>query len=229
MSARRFAILLATAAVAAGLSACISVLPKTKPDQLYNFGQRVEAGAPAAAPRVGTAAAGVLLTTVEFPRAAMGDQILTISGVQSAYIAQSRWVGPASVLFREAVERAFDRSAQRSRLIARGETGRAALVLRLDVLDFEALYPNGPGTTPTVAVSVKGRLSGADGRVIEDRTFDVRRPAADNRVGPIVEGFDAAVGEVLSQLVAWTDKTAGALPSDAPGMAAASSPTAAAR
>jgi cholesterol transport system auxiliary component len=193
------------------LSACISVLPKTKPDQLYSFGHGGDAKPAAAAPSTATAP-GVLLAAVVFPRAATGDGILTITGNQSAYIAQSRWVGPASVLFREAVERAFDRSAQRSRLISRGETGRDALVLRLDVRDFEVLYPNGVGSTPTVAVSFRARLTRPDGTAMDEKPFDVRKAAIDNRVGPIVDAFDAATSEALTGLVTWTDQTAASLP-----------------
>ena len=211
MTRRPIAIALATPLLALALSGCISVLPKTKPDQLYTFGHGTEASAaPQAA--LGQGAAGVLLAAVVFPRAATGDGILTMTGAQNAYIAESRWVGPASVLFREATELAFDRLAQRTRLIARGETGRDALVLRLDVRDFEALYPGGPNTTPVIAVSVRARLSRPDGTAVDDKTFDVRTPASDNRVGPIVGAFDRATTDVLKGVVSWTDQAVAALP-----------------
>jgi cholesterol transport system auxiliary component len=225
VSVRRLAILFAAPALAAALSGCISVLPKTKPDQLYTFGEGTAAAAPTPGPpAVGGPAVGVLLAQVDLPRAAQGDGILTRTGLQAAYIAQSRWSAPAAVLFREAAERAFDRDARRTRLIARGESGRTALVLRLDVLDFAALYPNGQGSAPTVVVSVRGRLAGPDGTVIEDKTFDVRKRAGDNRVGPIVEAFNAAVDEALAGVVAWTDQTAARLPPTRAGMPAAPAP-----
>ena len=207
---RRLGIALAAPALVLVLSGCISVLPKSKPDQLYSFGLG-GGDAPAASPAPKTSA-GVLLAVVDFPRASTGDGILTLTGTQNAYIDQSRWVGPASVLFREAVGRAFDRQAQHSWLLARGETGRDALILRLDVRDFEAQYPNGPGSAPTVVVSFRARLSLPDGTAVDEKTFDARKPAADNRVGPVVEAFDQATADTLKGLVAWTDQTAAALP-----------------
>ena len=207
MIARRLATLLAAPALVVSLSACVSVLPKAKPAQLYSFGQAIEVQ-PAAAPAPAGPAVGVLLGAVTFPRAATGDQILSVTGNQSAYIGESRWVSPASVLFREAVERSFDRSSKAVRLIARGEPGRANLVLRVDVRDFAVLYPNGPETVPTIAVSLRARLAGADGVDQDEMSFDIRKPASENRVGPIVAAFDQAVGEALTGVVTWTDQAA---------------------
>lgn len=209
MIPHRFRLALAASALAVALSGCVSLLPKSEPAQLYTFGHSVDAAPsppPAAAP-VGDSV-GVLLGAVIFPRAATGDGILTMTGPQAAYLAASRWVAPASLLFREAVERRFDRSARRVRLINRGETGRTPLILRIEVRDFAALYLNGPQSTPTVAVSVNARLTRADGAPVAERDFDVRRPASDNRVGPIVGAFDKAVDESLGAVVDWTEQTA---------------------
>lgn len=211
MTARRLLIALTGTAAAAMLGACVSVLPKTDPDQLYNFGRGVDRTVPAVeAP--GPGVAGVLLAAVDLPRASTGDGILTRDGSRSAYIAQSRWVGPASVLFREAVERAFERGATRTRLISRGETGRAALILRIDVQDFEAVYTDGAEFAPTVALSFRARLTRPDGTAVAERGFQSSQKAADNRVGAIVDSYDAAVGEALAQMLAWTEATAAALP-----------------
>jgi cholesterol transport system auxiliary component len=208
---RRLATLLAAPALAASLSACVSLLPKSKPDQLYSFAHGVEAAPTAAAT---AAPAGpqvdVLLGAVTFPRAATGDGILSITGTQSAYLAETRWVAPAAILFREAVERSFDRSARAVRLIARGEPSRAAVILRIDVRDFAVLYPNGPESIPTVAVSLRARLAGGDGLNASEMSFDVRKPATENRVGPIVAAFDQATTEVLGAVVTWTDQAAAA-------------------
>jgi cholesterol transport system auxiliary component len=153
----------------------------------------------------------VLLAAVTFPRAAQGDTLLTVTGpAEAAYIEGSRWVAPAVVLFREAVERRFDEASQRTRLVARGDLGRTSLILRMDVREFEAVYA-APETIPEVSVSVYARLVRADGSALEERTFKVRRPASDNRVSAIVEGLDRATTEVLDQVVAWTDAAA-ALP-----------------
>jgi len=219
----RLLVALALLTVGAGASGCVSLLPKSDPAQLYTFG-RVSTAAVEAAPAAETPSGeriGVLLAAVTFPRAAQGDTILAMTGAQAAYIGESRWVAPAVVLFREALERRFDMDAQRTRLIARGDLGRTAMILRLDVREFEAVYPY-PEATPTVAVSLRARLAAADGSPLQDRSFEVRRPATENRVGPIVDGLDQAASDVLGQVVAWVDATAAA----APASATATSPAA---
>ena len=221
MNARRLAIPLAASALAVALCGCVSLLPKTKPDQLYSL--RPLDAAPAASAARAPGAIGVLLVDVNFPRAALGDGILTTTGSQNAYLAQSRWVAPASVLFREAVEQAFDAS-QRTRLMARGEIAGSALLLRLEVRDFQALYPGGPGSIPVVVVSMGARLTTPQGETVADTRFDVRKPAADNRVGPIVAAFNGAVGEATKGLVAWTDQAAATAPAAAQSAARVSAP-----
>lgn len=212
MTARSFSVLGRARVPAVGalmaltLGGCVSLFPKSDPAQLYTFGQGGGAQ-PAAAPAPLAQRTGVLLAAVTFPRAAQGDTLLTMTGAQAAYIEESRWVAPAVVLFREAVERRFDGGAQRTRLVSRGDLGRTSLILRLDVRQFEAVYA-APETIPEVAVSVRARLTRADGTAMDERTFEVRRPAADNRVGAIVEGLDRATAEILDGVVAWTDAAA---------------------
>lgn len=212
MNPRRLAALMAAPALAVALSACVSVLPKSDPDQLYTFGHAIEAEVAPAAATAPFDATGVLLGAVVFPRAATGDGILTMTGSQSAYLAKSRWVAPASLLFREAVDRSFDRKAMRVRLVNRGETGRTTMILRIEVRDFAALYPNGPESLPVVAVSLHARLARADGMPVAERLFEIRRRISENRVGPIVDGFDKAVDESLGALVTWADETAAGAP-----------------
>lgn len=215
MTPTRVALLVAAPLLGLSLSACVSVFPKSDPSQLYSFGSRIEGQASAAEPR-NPNARGVLLGAITFPRASQGDTILSItSGREHAYIANTRWVAPAQVLFREAVERSFDRTAKATRLINRGETSRIDMTLRLDVHDFVVLYPNGPETTPVVAVSLQGRLTDAGGRLLAEKDFDYRQPASENRVGAIVTAIDAASARAIGEVIAWTDQTGAALPAAA--------------
>jgi len=112
------------------------------------------------------------------------------------------------VLFDEAVERAFDADPGRVRLVARGEQGKAAYALRIDVRNFEARYNGGPGATPVIVVRVRAALSKADQTNIGDEVFEARVPASDNRVGAIVAAYDRATADVLGKIVAWTDAKA---------------------
>jgi cholesterol transport system auxiliary component len=194
--------LAALCACAAALAGCISLLPKSKPAQLYRFGPE-----PAASVREPAAtspnAVAVFRTNGTFQGESADDRMLTISGGKVAYIAQSRWAAPANVLFDEAVAQAFDASP--IRLIARGQQGRFAYALRLDVRNFETRYDAGPDAPPTVVVRVHAALNRADQSVVGEQIFEASAPAAANRVGEIVAAYNKALGEVLAKLVAWTE------------------------
>jgi len=187
--------------LALSLSSCISLVPKTQPAQLYRFGvPTVEA--PSAADAV-----GVFRVRGQFQREAAGDRILTVTGERAAYIARSRWVAPAEVLFDEAVAAAFDSASGRVRLVLRGEPARAAYMLRLDVRNFETVYED--GDKAVVLVRVRASLAGGpDRRPIADRLFEARVPAERNRVSAIVVAYNEAVAKVLGDIVAWTDTSA---------------------
>ena len=205
MSLIRNAAPLAAVLLAMGLYACVSLLPKSKPAQLYRFGA-APAAQPAAAPA--QPSTGLVLQAVTFPRAVGGDQILTITGGQAAYIAEARWVSPASLLFQEALQTSFDTGGRRARLLSRGELGAGAGFIRLDVRNFETRYDRGPETAPLVVISLRARISGLDGQILGEQTFGAEARAADNRVGPIASAYDEAVGKVLGEVTTWADQTA---------------------
>jgi cholesterol transport system auxiliary component len=199
----------AAVALSLALGGCISVFPKATPAQLYSFGTTTPAqhGGAAGAPTF-----NVLRAVTTFVPAAAGDRILTTNGQQVAYIAGNRWVSPASVLFEEAETRAFDGDEGPARLIRRGEIVGATAELRLEVQTFEVRYDGGKAAAPMVVVQVRAVLVNlADRKLIEARTFESRQGVADNRVGLIVRGFDAATTEVLGQIVGWTDGQAAAV------------------
>jgi cholesterol transport system auxiliary component len=193
------------AACALALSGCISLLPNAKPSQLYRFEYRA-AAAPGPAGAAGavplSARTDVYLANGSFPQEAASDQILTQNGARVAYIAASRWVAPAVVLWDQAVHSAFEATSGQVRLISRGEPASSAYALRLDVLTFETDYAD---DTPTVRVRVHATLTRTrDRQVIAEQTFEARAPAQANRVTAITEAYNRAVAEVLNAVVAWT-------------------------
>ncbi|USQ98606.1 ABC-type transport auxiliary lipoprotein family protein [Caulobacter sp. RL271] len=199
---RNTAKVLAVAALAASLSACISVFPKTKAASLYRFGE-AEVSVPKGPPG---AMFGVLKTPSAFTRAAAGDRILTSTNGEVAYIAGARWVSPAFVLFEEATARAFENDPGRARLIGRGEVAKADMMLRLEVRTFEADYVDGPKAAPEIVVRVRAVLNRSQDRaLVGDQVFEAKVKAADNRVGAIVPAFDQATAKVLGDIVAWTN------------------------
>jgi len=201
---------LAIAATAAALAGCVSLFPKADPVGLYRFGNDpatpVSKGPPGAL-------FGVFKTPTIFTRASAGDRILTFTNGEAAYIGDARWVSPASVLFDEAVSRAFEADPGRARLIGRGEVAKSDLMLRLEVRSFETVYVNGPKTAPEVLVQVRGVLNrSSDRALVGDQVFEARVKASDNRVGPIVQAYDSATGKALGDITAWVSAAGGALP-----------------
>jgi cholesterol transport system auxiliary component len=194
-------------ALTIGLAGCISLLPKNKPAQLYRF---APAGAAAASKGpMTTSAVGVFSGGGGFQQEAAGDRILTITGDRAAYIAEARWAAPAQVLFDQAVDAAFETAGGHVRLVPRGAPAPTDYVLRLDVRNFEARYDAGAKAAPTVLVRVHAALTRDRNRtIVAEQVFEARVPARDNRVGAIVAAFDSGIGQVLSQLVAWTDQAA---------------------
>jgi len=182
------------------LGGCVSLLPKAKPAELYRFGILDAAPTPPV-----TIVRNVILEPVVFPREAMGDGILTVEGQNTAYITGARWVAPAGVLFREALDHAFTQAAPGARLLSQGETGAASANLQLNVMRFEADYTT-PKGAPTIRIGLRARLNKADGAPIDAMLFNVEKPAAANRVTAIVQAYDAAVDETLTALAQWVDQ-----------------------
>ena len=133
------------AAVCVAMTGCVSLFPKTKPAELYRFGavEAADAAAPAAAstPRPGTTA--ISEGAIEFDPASSSDRLLTMTGREAAYIADARWVSPASALFEEALARTFAQIPGAPPLVPRFGLLRAPLLLSLDVQNFEARYDQG--------------------------------------------------------------------------------------
>jgi cholesterol transport system auxiliary component len=196
---RRGGLVAASATLSLGLCGCVSVFPKSKPVQLYSFGQLP----PPPAGVIGPGAVGVVLGGITMPAATLGDQILTVTGQDAAYLAGARWVVPASAMIQGDVERAFEARGQRVHLLHRGDFGGAVALLRLDVGDFEARYAT-PGAAPTVVVSLRASLTRPGGALIAAETFTAREPAAENRIAPIVAAYDKATIQVLNEVVDWT-------------------------
>lgn len=197
--------LCALALCAVALSGC-ALLGGGKPAHLYRFGQSAM-GEPGPA----TAAAGsvtVFRGPGAFQREAAGDRILTVTGGKAAFVAETRWVAPAQVLFSQAVTAAFDADPGPVRLVARGEASSSDYVLRLDVRNFETRYDQGAKAAPLVVVRVRAALSGRGADLVGEEMFEAQVRAGDNRVAAIVAAYDAAVSEVLGKVVAWTTTNA---------------------
>lgn len=194
----------AVAAAALALSGCITLFPEKTPAQMYRFGAATPPAAEEAGPRDGE----VLRGPIVFSRAASNDRIVTVNGTEIAYVAAARWVAPAPALFQEALERSFATTPGAPRLASFGQGVAATGILNIDVDAFEARYEQGLEAAPTVVVRIRARITHPrERRLIGEQMFEVRRPASENRVGPIVAAYDSAITEALAALVAWTGQT----------------------
>ena len=202
----RSSIKLAIAAAGALAVAGCALLSSPPPVQTYRF------GGPAAASAASEGVAGltqVNLRRVQFPEAVEGDRLLGVTGTETAYIAEARWVSPASDLYMESLENAFAAQATRVRLIGPRELIRGERSLDIDMRAFEARY-EAPGAVPTVVVTARARLLALPDRTVTaERTFTVQQPAGANRISAIVEAFDIATRDLNTQIVDWTDANAG--------------------
>ena len=179
------------------LAGCVTVFPKTKPVQLDRFGDHPVATATSGA---GGTSFSVLAPDPTFTRAAEGDRILTVTGEETAYIADARWIAPAAVLFDEAEVRAFE--------AAGGPAPK--LALRLSVENFEVDYPRTGPHIPTVNVRIHAVLiRSVDRQVVAEQTFVTRTPVRENRLAGIVGAFDSATNQALGQIVDWTNAKGG--------------------
>jgi cholesterol transport system auxiliary component len=199
-------------AVSLALGGCVSLFPKTPPAQLYRFGAPAVAETSSPSPSAGST--NVVLAALDFDAAAAGDQILTVTGQDAAYIAGARWVSPASDLFQDALVRSFQTTPGAPRLIQRSRLLTSSLMLTLDVQAFETRYEQGLDAAPTVMIQVHAQLVRADERtLVGERTFLTRAPASENRVGSIVQAYDEAVSKTLADLAGWTASAVAAEPS----------------
>lgn len=196
----RLLVVLAAAALASG---CITLFPKAKDAQLYRFEGRTAAAKAAPKPMERV---GVVRVAGTFTQAAASDRILTVTGEDVAYLANSRWATPAQGLFDEAVLAGFNANAGPAQLISRGEPAKGLFTLRLDVERFETQYDQGPKAAPKVVVQVHAVLvRAADRQVVGDRLLRAEARMPENRVSAIVKGYDAAVAQLVGELVAWAN------------------------
>jgi len=119
------------------------------------------------------------------------------------YYAGARWSGPLSEVLQDLAVQEF-----RSRAHLRTVSGDASVFgsaywLEIDVTDFQAEYTSAAGA-PTVRVHFLARLGrSGDRSILGQFTASAQQPAAENRLGAIVDAFahaaDAALDEIVAQ------------------------------
>lgn len=196
---------IALALSAVSVTGCVSLFPKAKPATLYRLAPTV---APPSSRPLPPVRVNVLKAPIYFTRTSASDLIVTTEGNEAASIKGVRWATPVQLMFDEALTAAFDGDSSVN-LIGRGAVVPPDLNLRIEVTRFEADYADGAGSAPTVKVAARLSFTplkdptGAWETVVRSEV-----KASDNRVGPIVEAYNAATGDVLAKIVAETDRRA---------------------
>ena len=200
---RPLVLVLALALVAGALAGCITLFPKETPVQLYRFGYSPAGGAPS--PSSSESTFTVRAVVANFVRSSAGDRILTMQGESVAYIGGARWVETANTLMEDTVHAAFDDHGPAA-VVAKGELGPTDYRLTLAITTFEARFLQGRSAPPTVVVEINAALDKTgDPTTRRERVFRAQSLAQANTVQSIVASFNAAVSDVLGQLVAWTN------------------------
>jgi cholesterol transport system auxiliary component len=180
------------------LTGCSGILGGGGPTRLYRFG---DAGVAATAPdsSMVTQARLVGFRGALFPSESGGDRILTTRGGNVAYVADSRWIAPATDLFNTALRREFARSLPSVRLIGPGEGPPADFALSVDVRRFEAVYESGDAPVITMEANAK-LIRWTDRTIVGEWAFVSRKSASENRMTSIVSAYDEATIEIIDKI-----------------------------
>ncbi|MGZ8281623.1 MAG: ABC-type transport auxiliary lipoprotein family protein [Allosphingosinicella sp.] len=149
----------------------------------------------------------VLYLGATFERAIEGDRILTVTGTQAAYIAEARWVAPASELFDAAARRAFEQRVPAAHVVRLRGAPVPDYALGIDVRRFEADYVGGPAAPPEIVVEARIRIiRWSDRSVVGEWPVSVRETATENRMPAIVDAFDRATASAVVRLADLTQQ-----------------------
>jgi cholesterol transport system auxiliary component len=126
------------------------------------------------------------------------------------YFAAARWSAPLDEMLLDLTLQAFRGAAVLRNVNTDASAFASGYWLELDVVDFQAEYPDtaGTGGAPTVHVHLVGRIGGGgDRHLLGQVDAETRQRAASNRLTAVVEAYNQATGQVLGKVVAETTET----------------------
>lgn len=169
-----------------------------KPDVVKEDIYVLSASAPA------TEAAGPLIAkavVVEPPAPAPGldsEKIALHRGHQLDYYAAARWADRVPVLLQALLAESLENTGRLKSVSNDTASVAADYALTLEVRDFQAVY--GEAAAPAVQVRWTVKLLSLPGRaVLASIPVQTEAAAAENRMGPIVEAFNAAARQAVAQ------------------------------
>jgi ABC-type uncharacterized transport system auxiliary subunit len=127
------------------------------------------------------------------------------------YFAAARWSAPLDEMLLDLTLQAFRGTAVLRNVDTDASAFTSGYWLELDVVDFQAEYPDTPSATgeaPTVHVHLVGRIGGGgDRHLLGQVDAETRRRAASNRLTAVVEAYNQAADQALAKVVAETTET----------------------
>jgi cholesterol transport system auxiliary component len=121
------------------------------------------------------------------------------------YFAAARWSGPLDEVVQGLVVQFFQARAGLRNVSGDASAFASAYWLEIEVADFQAEYSSaGPDAgPPDVHVHLLARIgSSGDRRIIARFDADARQPAAANRLGAIVDAYERAANQALTEIAA---------------------------
>ena len=182
------------------LAGCSLLFPPSAP-QLYRLTPQT-----GVAPHGPPVRAQLVVDAPTAPESLDTDQIaLTRNQIQLDYFAGSTWTDRAPRLLQGLIIDALENGG---RIVAVGRDSSDIspdYLLQTDLRDFQARYTGSGDQPPTIVVRVAADLVKLpDRRVVGSMLAAKEVPARRNGLDSIVEAFDAATGEVITQIVDWT-------------------------
>jgi ABC-type uncharacterized transport system auxiliary subunit len=199
-----------------GLASCTGSLFQSKaaPPTIYMLPARGASpaanpatGANAAAPAAGASVAEIPVDlAVLKPRMRIGlesDRIAVLYPDRRLdYFADARWSGPLGEVLQDLMVQEFHLHARFRTVSGDASVFTSAYWLEIEVTDFQAEY-SAAGAVPTVHVHLLARVGNSgDRRIIGQFAADAEQPAAENRLGVIVDAYARAADAALGQIVA---------------------------
>ena len=118
------------------------------------------------------------------------------------YFADVRWSGPLDEVLQDLAVQEFHVDLKLNNVSADASVFASAYWLEIEVMAFQAEY-SPAGGPPTVHVHFQARLGNSgDRHVLARFEPDVREAAADNRMSAIVDAYNRAADQALSDIAA---------------------------
>lgn len=131
------------------------------------------------------------------------QRIALARGATMDYYADAEWNDSVPQLVQSLLVEAFEKSGRITAVSPESADIRADYLLVTDIRDFEARYDD-PNGAPVAMIDIEAKILDTRGKVLTSLDARKTAQASANSVPAVVAAFDAALGNALAQIVAWT-------------------------